>query len=408
MRELVSMERLKDRIDKLFELAPGKGGGATRLAYSPEEAQAMLLVATWMETAGLSPRLDRFGNLWGLPSANGPFVTSGSHVDTVPNGGRYDGALGTVLALEVVQELDGSFGVLVCAAEEAPRFGAGTLGSRQLVGKLSDEDLERIKDANGISVLEARSEFLQLLSEIPHLLDPDPLSRVAAHAEVHIEQRRDLKEKDATLGIATAVAGPVRYNLRFTGATGHSGETPPEKRRDALCSASETILLAEQLSKEAAFTVATVATIQVSPNSLTAVPGRVTLGVDMRGTEEEEIEQVRSRIISGSGNAAKKRGVEFEADLLSSAAPTTLDDSLVSMAEGVCRDLGVQSSRCTSMAGHDVQHLSERVPATLLFVPSLNGVSHAPREEVDWSDVEGALDVLVALLPKLLQVSRAT
>ena len=128
----------------------------------------------------------------------------------------------------------------------------------------------------------------------------------------------------------------------------------------------------------------------------------------MRGTEEEEIEQVRSRLISGSNNAAKKRGVEFAADLLSSAAPTTLDDSLVSLTEGVCRDLGIQSSRCTSMAGHDVQHLSEGVLAALLFVPSTNGVSHAPGEEVDWRDVESTLDVLVALLPKLLQVGRAT
>ena len=405
----MSLHRVKNRLDELYSLGAQADGGTCRLAYSAAEAQAMLLVARWLEEAGLEPVRDQYGNLWGLPPGeDGSMVTSGSHVDTVPRAGKFDGALGTILAIECAEKLSGPYGVLVCAAEEGPRFGAGTIGSRSLVEKLTGKDLQELRDPEGKSANEARGEFLDLLPGIPALAGPALLSRVTGHVEVHIEQRRSLKDKGAALGIATAVAGPVRYNFRFTGATGHSGETPPETRRDALCSASETVLLAEQLAKEASATVATVATVQVSPNSLTAIPGSVTLGVDMRGTKEEEIEQVRSRLISGSSNAANKRGVEFTADLLSCAAPTTLDSSLVSLAEGVCRDLGIQSSRCTSMAGHDVQHLSERIPAALLFVPSTNGVSHAPGEEVDWRDVESTLDVLVALLPKLLQVGRAT
>lgn len=395
-------KRVVERIEKLFGLArDAAGGGATRLAYSPEEARAMVVVAGWVEEAGLSPRLDHAGNLWGLPPDDGPFVTSGSHVDTVPNGGRQDGALGTVLALEVVEELEGPFGVLICAAEEAPRFGAGTLGSRQLVGTLPDTELAEMKDADGISALDAREEFLKQLSDIPELEEPDPFSWVAAHVEMHIEQRRSLKEQDASVGIATAVAGPVRYRLSLTGTTGHSGETRMDERRDALCAASEVVLLVERLAREAEATVATVGTVEIEPNSLTGVPGWVELGLDVRGIDEEERDALVSRVIQDAGETAKRRGIELEARKLSAAAPTVLDERVVEIVEGVSRSTGVPAVRCVSRAGHDAQHIAAMAPAALLFLASANGVSHAPEETVDIKDIENALTLLAALLPEL-------
>jgi hydantoinase/carbamoylase family amidase len=397
----VDAKHVEARIEKLFDLARDADGGAMRLAYSGHEAQAMLLVAGWMEEAGLSPKLDRFGNLWGLPAAAGSFVTSGSHVDTVPNGGRHDGALGTVLALEVVGGLEGSFGVLVCAAEEAPRFGAGTLGSRQLVGKLSGEDLAQTKDANGTSALEAREEFLKLLAEIPRLEDPDPLSRVAAHVEVHIEQRRGLKEQGASVGIATVVAGPARYRLNFTGTTGHSGETQMLERRDALCAAAEVVLLVERLAREAASTVATVGTIELAPNSLTAIPGQVKLGLDVRGTDVEERNVLVSQMTHGAAEVAERRGVRSDVCKLSATNPTVLDERVVKLAEKVARRADIPAVRCVSHAGHDAQHVAARVPAALLFAASANGVSHAPQEAIDSKDMEEALTLLAALLPEL-------
>ncbi len=405
-KDLTNMQRVKDRVEELFALAPDPGGGAARLAYSPEEARAMLLAARWIEDAGLSARLDAFGNLWGLPPGDEPFVTGGSHVDTVPNGGRHDGALGTVLAIEAAEALSGPFGVLVCAAEEGARFGAGTLGSRSLVGKLTDEDLKEIRDSEGTSVAEARAGFLPFLSNIPSLDGSSPLSRLAGHAEVHIEQRRDLKEKGASLGIATAIAGPMRYKLRFAGVTAHSGETPIEDRHDALCAAAETVLLAERLTREADSTVVTASTVEVHPNSLTAIPGKVSLGVDVRGTVAEEAESVISELFAGSEAASAKRGVEFSTQTLSFSKPVELDSRLTDLAESVCRDLGLPVARCVSFAGHDVQHLAERVPATLFFTPSTNGVSHAPEESVEWNDVESALNVLQAFLPELLRIRR--
>ncbi len=396
------MKRIKNRIEELFELASDPGGGARRLAYSPEEARAMLLAAAWIEETGLSARLDEFGNLWGLPPGEGSFVTSGSHVDTVPNGGRHDGALGTVLAVEAAEALSCSFGVLVCAAEEGARFGAGTLGSRSLVGKLADGDLAEMKDSDGVSVAEARSEFLPLLSDIPAVEGSIPLSRLVGHAEIHIEQRRDLKKKGASLGIATSIAGPMRYRLRFTGVTSHSGETPAEDRRDALCAAAETILLAERLTRDEDSTVVTASTIQAHPNSLTAIPGEVVLGVDARSADADEADRVVSELFAGGEAASTKRGVELSKETLSFTKPAKLDERTVELAETVCRNLGLPTARCVSFAGHDVQHLAGRVPAMLFFTPSTNGVSHAPEESVDGEDIESALEVLTAFLPELL------
>jgi hydantoinase/carbamoylase family amidase len=362
----------------------------------------MLLVAQWMEEAGLLPRLDRFGNLWGLPPhEDGPIVTSGSHVDTVPNGGRHDGALGIVLAVEITKDLDGKLGVLVCAAEEAPRFGAGTLGSRQLVGKLSEEDLASMRDADGVSALEARSEYLELLSSIPSLENPDPLSRIAAHVEVHIEQRRGLKEQGASVGIATSVAGPARYRLHFVGATGHSGETRMGERRDGLCAAAEVVLFVESLARMAASTIATVGTVEVEPNALTAIPGEAVLGLDVRGTSAEERESLILEIMDRGREISQRRGVDFSARELSSSGPTALDEGVVKLAEEIAHREHIPTIRCVSYAGHDAQHIAERTPAALMFVASSNGISHAPEEDVAREDLDRAYKMLTALLPEL-------
>ncbi len=396
----MDIQRVESRIEELFDLTPDLGG-AKRLAYSPDEARAMRLVAGWIEEAGLSARLDGFGNLWGLPLGEGPFVTSGSHVDTVPNGGRHDGALGTVLALEAVEALDGPFGVLVCAGEEAPRFGAGTLGSRQLVGKLTDEDLAKMRDAGGVSALDVRAEFLESLRDVPQLEDHDPILRVAAHVEIHIEQRRELKDRGASVGIATAVAGPARYRLSFSGATGHSGETRMQERRDALCAGAEAILLVERLARDAASTVATVATVDVEPNSLTAIPGRVELGLDVRSTDPEERDALMTDIARSGGKKAHERGVEFRSRKLSVSQPTLMDGGLVEFSERIALREHVPITRCVSYAGHDAQHLASRVPAILMFAASANGVSHAPEEDVERRDIEKSLKLLVALMPEL-------
>src|SRR3954452_1747922 len=184
--------RIAARLDALWDVAQAPGGGADRPAWSPAEAAAMRLVAGWAADAGLEPALDAHGNLWALPPGGGPVATSGSHVDTVPARGRHDGALGTVLALEAAAALDGGAGVLTCAAEEAPRFAAGTLGSRLLTGALDEAALDDMRDAAGTTAAAARAGFLAELDDLPRLPGASPLDRLRAHAEVHIEPRHEL------------------------------------------------------------------------------------------------------------------------------------------------------------------------------------------------------------------------
>src|SRR3954453_21985991 len=196
----VDAARIAARLDALWDVAQAPGGGADRPGWSPAEAAAMRLVAGGARDAGLEPALDAHGNLWALPAGDGPVATSGSPVDSVPAGGRYDGALGTVLALEAAAAL--GTGVLTCAAEEAPRFGTGTLGSRLLRGGLDDSERDSIADAEGVTAAAARAAFLaELQEDLPRLDGDPPLARVKAHVEVHIRARHELLARGADLGV---------------------------------------------------------------------------------------------------------------------------------------------------------------------------------------------------------------
>src|SRR3954454_22341899 len=228
----VDAARIAARLEALWDVAQARDGGADRPAWSPAEAAAMRLVAGWAAEAGLDAALDGHGNLWALPNGDGPIVTSGSHVDTVPGGGRYDGALGTVLALEAAQALGARAGVLICAAEEAPRFGAGTLGSRLLAGALDEAALDGIRDAAGMSAATARAAFLAELDDPPRLAGLSGLDRIRAHVEVHIEPRHELRGRGAALGVVERIAAPHRHALTVTGEAGHAGEGGSGGRHD--------------------------------------------------------------------------------------------------------------------------------------------------------------------------------
>src|SRR3954469_8538010 len=222
-------------LDALWDVAQAPGGGADRPAWSPAEAAAMRLVAQWAAEAGLGSALDAHGNLWALPAGRGPLGPPGSHVDTLPAGGRYDGALGTVLALEAATALGGRAGVLTCAAEEAPRFAAGTLGSRLLTGALDEGALHEMRDRDGTTAAAARDAFLAELDDLPRLAGPPPLDRLRAHAEVHIEPRHELRARGFALGVVERIPAPPRPGARRPApprAPGHRRGRPRGRGRD--------------------------------------------------------------------------------------------------------------------------------------------------------------------------------
>jgi N-carbamoyl-L-amino-acid hydrolase len=386
-------DRIAARLDALWKIAHGPGGGADRPAFSAAEAEAMRLVAAWAQEAGLEPALDPFGNLWALPSGlDGPVVTAGSHVDTVPDGGRYDGALGTVLGLELAVDVP-ACGLLVCAAEEAPRFGAGTIGSRLLAGTLTLDELRGFHDADGVSAADAQAGFLAALSDLPRC-SPAP-DRVRAHAEIHVAQRRALRE----VGVVTRVASPRRFEVVITGEAGHSGEVSMADRRDALAAAAELVLAVEATAvAEPAETVATVGTLTVAPGALSIVPGQVTLGIDARSTSAASLDRVEAAVRQAATDIAAARGVDAEVRLVRSGSPTELDPALASAAMAVAGRLGVPAVQTWSGAGHDAQHLAALMPTLLLFVPLHGGESHTPLEGADMDEILAATAIAAAVL----------
>jgi hydantoinase/carbamoylase family amidase len=394
-------ERIERRLQALWEIALGPQGGADRPAYSPAEAGAMQLVAGWASEQGLEPGIDRYGNLWALPADwTGPIVTSGSHVDTVPDGGRYDGALGTVLGLELVADLGNEpteggarAALMVCAAEEAPRFGAGTVGSRQLVGTLTSEALEQLHDADGITVAQALHDHLQRLAALPRI-DP-PLDRWRAHAEVHVAQRRELRQ----LGVVTTVASPRRLEIAVSGVSGHSGEVSMADRRDALAGAAEIVLAIERAATdEPAETVATAGTLTVTPGAISVIPGQARIGVDMRAIDGSSLDRLQRDTERAAAEIGRRRGLQVEAVLTRAGEPVELDPEMVSAGLAAAEALEISARTTWSGAGHDAQHLNSLTHALLVFVPLHGGESHTPLEGADLNEIVHAAMLVAYVL----------
>jgi hydantoinase/carbamoylase family amidase len=387
---MADRDRIEQRLQALWEIRLGPGGGADRPAYSAAEAEAMRLVAGWAANDGLNPGIDRFGNLWALPDGwDGPLVTGGSHVDTVPDGGRYDGALGTVLGLELAAALgdgvtDGGAraGLMICAAEEAPRFGAGTVGSRQLVGTLSPDALSHLQDTDGITIADALGAHLERLGDLPRI-EP-PLHRWRAHSEVHVAQRRELRE----LGVVTTVASPRRLQITVTGESGHSGEVSMADRRDALAGAAEIMLAIERAAgAEPPETVATTGTLEVSPGAISVIPGTVRLGIDMRGTDGRSLDRLEEVVRARAAEIGEHRRLDVQTVLTRAGEPVDLDAGLVSATLAAATSLRIAARATWSGAGHDAQHLNALAPALLVFVPLHGGESHTPHEGAEMAEI---------------------
>jgi hydantoinase/carbamoylase family amidase len=384
-------DRIAERLQDLWEIAHGPGGGADRPAFSATEARAMRTVADWAREAGLEPGVDRSGNLWALPPGSDPVFSSGSHVDTVPDGGRYDGALGTVLGLELAIERDDT-GLLVCAAEEAPRFGAGTVGSRLLVGSLDESALEQMTDATGVSAAAARVEYLSAL-ELPHI-EPEP-RRIRAHAEVHVATRWGLDR----LGVVSRVAGPRRLEVILTGHPGHSGEIAMADRHDALAAAADVVLAVEAAAREEPReTVGTVGVLEVSPGAVSVIPGRARMLIDLRGIDRESLERLQGAVTEAVAAIGERRGAEARVRALRSGDPVVLDERLAKAALSAAEKLGVGAERTWSGSGHDAQHLAALFPTLLMFVPLHGGESHTPQEGAEMDEILDAARVVSAAL----------
>ncbi len=400
----VDGRRLLQRLEVLASFtAPGEG--VTRLAWSPEEVAARDTVAGWMAEAGLEPQLDAATNLVGCSPASGsgdrPWLVTGSHLDTVVEGGKLDGCYGVVAAIEAAAALrdagvDLHLGlrVVAFANEEGARGSLGMFGSRCLAGALPPwalgpddsgvEVAERIRRAGG------RPGRLAAAAWAP--------GEVAATVELHVEQGPVLASAQAMIGVVEGITGQCHAELRIRGVANHAGTTPMAARSDALAAASEVVLAVEDLARSGAVRVATCGYISATPNVRNVVPGEVVLGIDIRDMDADRMASALERLRNTVAEIAAGRGVSACFAASDEVLPVRCDPLLVDAIEQAASGLGFASARLPSGAGHDAQIMASLGPIAMIFVPSDGGVSHSPAEHTGDEALVAGADVLASTL----------
>lgn len=362
-------------------------------------------IADWLKPLNIPTTIDAVGNLRAFyPGADpaAPRLLIGSHLDTVPNAGVYDGMLGVVLAVALLEELGGKrlpFGIEIIgfSEEEGVRFGVPFIGSRALVGKLDEELLAR-RDAKGITVREAIRQFgLDDRRIEESVIREDAL----AYIEFHIEQGPVLEKAERQLGVVEAIVGQTRLALRFLGRANHAGTTPMDARNDALACAAEWMTGVESRAKENPGLAATVGSIEAKPGAANVIPGEVRLTLDVRHKHDETRSRVVHEFIGLAKEISGKRGISLQWNALLEQNAVALNPFLTDQIDKAIRSSGCEPYRMNSGAGHDAMILAERIPSAMIFLRSPGGISHDSSETVLQNDVTRAIDCGVHLLTQL-------
>jgi allantoate deiminase len=364
-------------------------------------------IAEWLQLLGVSVRLDAAGNLRGLyPGAepNAPRLLIGSHLDTVPNAGVYDGVLGVVLAVALLERLEGrrlpfAIELVGFSEEEGVRFGIPFIGSRALVGRLDDELLSR-QDGSGISVRTAIEDFGLKVVDIP---DARVGNDVLGYLEFHIEQGPLLEKLGLPLGVVETIAGQSRSEFIFAGHANHAGTTPMNLRHDALAGAAEWILAVERLGQAHSGLVATVGAIDVKPGAVNAIAGETRVSLDVRHASDEVRTKTVRELISCADEIAERRGLKMKWRTLLDQRAVAMDAWLVEQTAHAMCQIGCEPHRMVSGAGHDAMILAERVQAAMIFLRTPSGISHHPAETVLAGDIQKALECGLQLLLQLAE-----
>lgn len=370
--------------------------GTNRLAWSAEAEECHAWFADQAAELGRRCEIDPAGNLWAIPEREGPWWALGSHLDSVRDGGIYDGPLGVVAAFEVAARTSVPVAVLCLADEEGARYNTPTFGSRALVGRLDVGEVLERRDEHGISLRDA----MAAAGVDPRNLAraPEWLAKLRGFLELHIDQTRELAERDRPAGVVSSLASRLRLQVDLEGRADHAGTTRRDERRDAMSAAAHLIVDAEALAADTPDFVVTAARVVVEPNALTTVAAHVRLSIDARVTEparidawhralEAQAEAIASRtgVAIGLRTASRSAGIAFDPDIRAALAAATCPEA----PEIVC------------FAGHDAGVLAERIPAGMIFVRNASGISHAPEEHVELSDAALAATALLEAVESL-------
>jgi N-carbamoyl-L-amino-acid hydrolase len=383
----INGERLLADLRTLSTIGGQADGGVDRLAWSEADLAARRWFAERIREAGLEPRVDAALNVFGhVPGSAGPRLLTGSHLDSVPNGGRLDGAYGAVAGLEVLRTMHESgdpvaarVEVVGFADEEGVRFGTGLIGSLALTGEL---DLTRIRQESDWQGVPIRQVIASAGREVDRMLDAQQhLHSIAAFLELHIEQGPRMEADGVDLAVVTGIVGVYREQVRVLGRQNHAGSTPFRLRHDAGRAAARAAAglreLVEGIDPEA---VANIGVMRFDPGGVNVIPGRATFTLEVRHLEEPVVRRIVDTFKKKLEIICAAEGCRAETEKLSWVPPARMNAEQMELLEAACRELGRTPARLWSGAGHDAAILSRHVPTGMLFVPSIGGVSHSPLE----------------------------
>ena len=410
MKLEIDQQRLLSELETLATFSDAEPPAVTRIVFTPTDLKARAWLIARCEEAGLAVRQDAIGNIfarWSGADKAAPAVGTGSHIDAIPNAGKYDGVVGVLGGLEAIRALQrsgfrpkNSIELLVFATEEPTRFGIGCLGSRLLSGTLSADVAAKLKDRDGESVDEVRRK-----AGLNGNLQDVKLAKgyYKAFLELHIEQGPLLERAQISLGIVTSIAAPASLRISIEGAGGHAGGVLMPDRKDALCAAAELILAIENAARSsaAADTVATVGECDVFPGAVNSIPSRVRMTLDIRDTDQARRDGVMKAIERTSQRISSKRKVSIQWELVNADAPADCAAEVRAALADSCRADGFPFLEMVSRAYHDSLFISRIAPMGMLFIPCRSGYSHRPDEYAAPEDIARGALVLAESLAKL-------
>lgn len=396
----VNKRRLMRDLNAVGRIGIGSHGAVTRLVFSVKELRSRQLLIHLMRQAGLKIHIDAIGNIFGrLDGANpkAPAVLAGSHLDTVIHGGKYDGPVGVIGALEAVRTIRENniafrspLEVVCFVGEESSRFGFSTLGSSLVAGEVRPKDLTNAVDQQGTKLADVLAS-LGISRRNLSAIKRNPNS-VKAYLELHIEQGPILEAKKKRIGLVTAIAAPSRFRVVFTGQADHSGTTPMEMRKDALVASAQLIEYIEKTCRKFSSmakgrVVGTVGAMRIEPGVINAVPGKADLSVDIRGITARSKDHVATMVKQKASAIARARGIGVAILPIREEHPVPLDKRLLRVTKDICDEKGLDYEIMPSGAGHDAMQMAKITPAGMIFVPSTRGISHNPLEWTDPEDI---------------------
>ncbi|MBU5483671.1 M20 family metallo-hydrolase [Clostridium sp. MSJ-11] len=399
-----TLENFLNNMDKINSIGFEEGQGVTRLALSKEDMKARDCLIRIFKDMGLAVKIDSVGNIRAIKEGRDKNLSSvmvGSHIDTVPNGGKFDGLLGVVAGIEVLNRMikkntphSRSIEVVIFSIEESSRFNFSTVGSKAMTGKIDVEDLKLHVDENGISIYEALIDRGYNPNNLKkYIINPQ---KIKAFLELHIEQGPILEKENIPIGIVEAIAAPIRLQIELEGEEAHSGGCPMNMRKDALVAASEIILGVEEVgNKEAIYkTVTTTGNCRTFPGAINVVPGKAELFVDIRGIDGESMRRALKGINNCIYNVSKKRNIKSHVKVLSREEPVKCSENMIKLIKSICNKLNIRHKIMASGAGHDTMNMSKVVPSALIFIPCKGGISHNMKEDVYLEHIKTGIDVL--------------